>query len=407
MTFGKRTIADINVKGKTVLMRVDFNVPLENGAIADDRRIVLTLDSIRSVIRRGGRVVLASHLGRPAGLGPEPLLSLAPCADRLRELLPKTRITLAPDCVGDVVEGLVVDLDDGDVLLLENLRFHHGEQERDPGFAAQLAELGEIYCQESFGTAHRKDASMIAVPELMGQRGGPRVAGLLLRREIEQLTAAFENPGRPFLAVLGGAKVSDKLTAIENIAKRVDAILIGGAMAYTFLLGQGVSVGTSPVEQQFVSRSAQMLERLEKSGVKTLLPVDHVGARELSDQVKPEVFNHGIPDGRVGLDIGPRTVQQFSGIIANAKTIYWNGPMGVFERKPFENGTRTLAEVIAMHSRQHGATSIIGGGDSAAAVTRFGLSEDVTHISTGGGASLHLLEGHAFHSVELLDPACP
>jgi len=403
MKLKKKTIANVNVTAKTVFMRVDFNVPLEDGQITDDRRIRLALDSIRSVVNRGGRLILASHLGRPKGIGPEEGLSLAPCAARLSELLPNIRVRLAPDCIGGAVDDMVLDMNDRDVLVLENLRFHQGEKARDAGFAAQLAALAEIYCQESFGTAHRKDASMIAVPEEMGLHGAPRVAGFLLVREIEVLSEAFDDPRHPFVAILGGAKVSDKLTAIENVLKRVDAVLIGGGMAYTFLMGQDSTVGDSLVDPDSVDKSAKLLRRTEKGGAKLLLPLDHVCGQELSERTPTRTCNHAIPSGWKGLDIGPKTLQQFTGVIANAKTVYWNGPMGAFEKQPFATGTRDLAEVIALATRQHGLTSIIGGGDSASAVLQFGLADEMTHVSTGGGASLHMLEGHNFHSVELLD----
>jgi len=403
MELNKKTIANVDVKGKTVLMRVDFNVPLEDGKITDDRRIQLSLESIRSVVNRGGRLVLASHLGRPKGIGPEEGLSLAPCADRLSELLPKSRVTLAPDCIGDAVDDMVLNLDDGDVLLLENLRFHHGEKDRDPRFAAQLAALAEVYCHESFGTAHRKDASMIAVPDEMSRHGAPRVAGFLLLREIQTLSEAFDDPRRPFVAILGGAKVSDKLVAIDNVLKRVDAVLVGGGMAYTFLVGQGVTVGSSLVEPEFADKSVQLISRAETTNAKLLLPLDHICGEHISDAAATKVFDHSIPSGWMGLDIGPKTVSQFTGAIANAKTVYWNGPMGAFEAEPFAQGTRTLADVIALATAQHGATSIIGGGDSAAAVAQFGLVDQMTHVSTGGGASLYVLEGRKFHSVESLD----
>lgn len=403
MTANRRSIDQVDVKGKTVLMRVDYNVPIQDGKIADDRRIRLTLDSVRSVVNRGGRLLLASHLGRPQGIGPEDHLSLAPCAERLQEMLPKQRVTLAPDCVGDAVETMVLDMQDRDVLMLENLRFHQGEKDRDPGFASRLAGLADVYCHESFGTAHRKDASVLAVPETMSRNGCPCVAGFLLLREIEQLTQAFENPARPFVAVLGGSKVSDKLSAIENVIPRVDAIVIGGAMAYTFLVGQKVAVGASKVEKDFVAAAAGLLKQAEQSDTRILLPVDHVCAQELSAKADTQVTSHAVSEGWMGLDIGPKSTQLFTGQIATAKTIYWNGPVGAFEIDPFAQGTRMLAEVIALATNQHHATSIIGGGDSASAVVQFGLDEQMTHVSTGGGASLCMLEGRRLHSVETLD----
>ncbi len=403
MAPSKKTIDHVNVLGKTVLMRVDFNVPIHHGRITDDRRIVLTLDSIRSVLRRGGRLLLASHLGRPRGIGPEPEFSLAPCAARLRELMPDVAVQMAPDCIGDTVEGMVLELDDGAVLMLENLRFHQGEKNRDLAFAAELASLAEVYCHESFATAHRKDASMIAVPEEIGRHGGARVAGFLLEREINRLGEAFENPRRPFVAILGGAKVSDKISSIENLLNRVDAVLIGGAMAYTILRGLDVNVGSSRVESQFVAQAGQLVKRAEQIGTRLLLPVDHVCAQQLDEKAATKVFEHAIPEGWMGLDIGPKTIQQYLGVIAKARTIYWNGPMGAFEYDAFAEGSRSLAQVIAMATTQNQATSIIGGGDSAAAVVECGLVDKMTHVSTGGGASLHMLEGHRFSSVDLLD----
>ncbi len=403
MPRGKKTIDHVDVLGKTVLMRVDFNVPLRDGAIVDDRRIVLALDSIHSVVHRGGRLLLASHLGRPKGIGPEPAFSLAPCATRLRELLGNVSIRMAPDCIGGDVEDMILQMNGGDVVMLENLRFHQGEKNRDLAFAAELASLAEVYCHESFGTAHRKDASMVAVPEAIGRQGGPRVAGFLLEREINHLAEAFDEPRRPFVAILGGAKVSDKISSIENLLPRVDVVLIGGAMAYTILRGLDVNVGSSMVEPEFTRQAAQLVKRAAQAGTRLLLPVDHVCAQQLDEQAAPRLFEHAIPDGWLGLDVGPKTLQQYMGEIAKAKTIYWNGPLGAFEYDPFAEGTRNLAQVIALATTQNGATSVIGGGDSAAAVLECGLTNQMTHVSTGGGASLHMLEGHRFSSVDLLD----
>lgn len=403
MPRGKKTIDHVDVLGKTVLMRVDFNVPMRDGAIVDDRRIVLTLDSIHSVLHRGGRLLLASHLGRPKGIGPEPAFSLAPCAARLRELLGNVSVRMAPDCIGGDVEDMILQMNGGDVVVLENLRFHQGEKNRDLAFAAELASLAEVYCHESFGTAHRKDASMIAVPEAIGRQGGPRVAGFLLEREINHLAEAFDEPRRPFVAILGGAKVSDKISSIENLLPRVDVVLIGGAMAYTILRGLDVNVGSSLVEPEFTRQAAQLVKRAAQAGTRLLLPVDHVCSQQLDERATPRLFEHAIPDGWLGLDVGPKTLQQFMGEIAKARTIYWNGPLGAFEYDPFAEGTRSLAQVIALATTQNGATSIIGGGDSAAAVLECGLTSQMTHVSTGGGASLHMLEGHRFSSVDLLD----
>ncbi len=400
----KKTIADVDVKGKIVFMRVDFNVPLDGDRITDDRRIRLSLDSIRSVIDRGGRLILASHLGRPEGKGPEDGLSLAPCKDRLKELLPEnTEVNLATECVGGDVEDMVLAMNDGDVLLLENLRFHQGEKARDLTFAAELAGLAEVYCHESFGTAHRKDASMIAVPEAMGRHGAPRVAGFLLVHEIDVLSDAFDKPKTPFVAVLGGAKVSDKLAAIGNVMRRVDTVVIGGGMAYTFISTQGHTVGDSLVDPESLDESAELLSQAKEGKGNLLLPEDHVCGREIANDAKPKVYEQAIPSGWQGLDIGPKALQRFTREIAKAKTVYWNGPMGAFEYEPFVEGTRDLAFAIASATSQRGLIGIIGGGDSASAVNQFDLVDQMTHVSTGGGASLHMLEGHKFHSVELLD----
>jgi len=398
----KKTIADIDVSGKRVLMRVDFNVPLQDGRITDDRRIRMAQETIQDVTDRGGRLILVSHLGRPKGQGPEPSLSLRPVADRLGELLGKA-VGFAPDCVGEQVEQKVHALANGDVLVLENLRFHDAEKKGDEGFAKQLAELADVYCNNAFGTCHREDASMVAVPRAVKAKGGPSVAGFLVQKEIQYLSEVITAPQRPFVAILGGAKVSDKLGAITNLLDKVDTILVGGAMAYTFMLAQDQPVGNSLVEPDRVPDARSILDAAKQSRADLLLPIDHLCGQEFSSQTQTQVSDEGVPDGYMGLDIGPKTTALYQGRIQDARTIVWNGPMGAFETQPFDAGTRQVAQAIAQATRESGATSIIGGGDSAAAIEQFGLADQVSHVSTGGGASLKMLEGKQFVSVDLLD----
>lgn len=396
----KKTIGDVNVSGKRVFMRVDFNVPLKDGQITDDRRISAALDSINNVINRGGRLILASHLGRPEGKGFEAEYSLKPVADRLSQLLGKP-VVFASDCIGDDVKAKAEALRDGEVLLLENLRFHKAEKKGDPAFAQQIAALADIYCNNAFGTAHREDASMFAVPQAMA--GKPRVVGFLMEKEIRYLSEAIANPQRPFVAILGGAKVSDKILTIQNLLTKVDTVLIGGAMAYTLQVATGRKVGKSRVELDRLDEAKKIIELAGKAKADLILPQDNVGSQEFSAIAPTRVFSNGIEDGWEGLDIGPKTAVQYAGIIAQAKTIVWNGPMGVFEMPPFDAGTRAIANAIVEATQKNGATSIIGGGDSAAAIEQFGLADKVSHVSTGGGASLEMLEGRKFASVELLD----
>ena len=389
----KKTIGDVQVAGKTVLMRVDFNVPLQDGKISDDRRIRMALEAIRSVVDRGGRLILISHLGRPAGTGYEAAFSLRPAAQCLTQLLGK-QVACAPDCVGAEVRQMAGDLADGDVLLLENLRFHKAEQSGDAEFAGQLAALADVYCNNAFGTCHRQDASMVAVPQAMA--GKPRVVGPLVEKEIKYLTDAIADPRRPFVAILGGAKVSDKIGVITNLLNVVDRILVGGAMAYTFLKAAGTAIGASRCEEDFVDQAREMLAAAEG---KIMLPVDtHCGDAFDGDCGK-QMVTGDIPDGWLGLDIGPETIRQFSAALADCGTVVWNGPMGVFEMPPFDAGTRAVAQAIADGDN----TSIIGGGDSAAAIEQLGFTDSVSHVSTGGGASLAMLEGRKFEAVELLD----
>ncbi len=392
----KKTIADVDVAGRQVLMRVDFNVPLSGGEIADDRRIRTALPSIESVLDRGGSVVLMSHLGRPGGTGFEPEFSLNPAARRLADLLDRP-VAFATDTVGDDAQATAAALEPGGVALLENLRFQKAEKAGDEDFAEKLAAFGDLYCNDAFGTCHREHASMVAVPRRMKRDGKPAVCGFLVEKEIRYLKDVVSSPERPFLAILGGAKVSDKIVVIDQLAKICDAILIGGAMAYTFALARGGRVGDSLVEPDFTERARAMLEA---HGDKLVLPADHVCARDLeSGAATRTVDGDAIPEGWKGLDVGPETRERFARRIQGARTVVWNGPMGVFEVPPFDAGTRAVAEAVAASD----ATSIVGGGDSAAAVEQMGLADRVSHVSTGGGASLEMLEGKTFASVELLD----
>jgi phosphoglycerate kinase len=393
----KKSISDVDVSGKAVLMRCDFNVPLDDQLqITDDRRITEALPSIKSILDRGGRVILMSHLGRPEGKDPaaDAKYSLAPVAKHLGTLL-SSPVHFAADTVGPEATSKSKALKNGEVLVLENVRFNKGEKKGDADYAAVLAAMGDIYCNDAFGTCHRTEGSMVAVPNAM--TGKPKVSGFLVAKEIQYLSDAISNPGRPFVAIVGGAKVSDKINVIQNLLKICDQVLIGGAMAYTFSLCQGGKTGKSRVEPDKLDLARQLMS---EGGAKLVLPVDtHCGDGFSPDCNKVVVKAGEIPDNFEGLDIGPETAKQFAAIVKNAKTVVWNGPMGVFEMPPFDAGTRAVANALAESS----ATSIIGGGDSAAAVQQFGLADKVSHVSTGGGASLEMLEGKKFVAVELLD----
>ncbi len=393
----KKTIANVDVAGKKVLIRVDFNVPLdENGNITDDRRIRMALPTIESVLERGGQVVLMSHLGRPKN-EPDAKYSLKPAAVRLGELLPNAKVDFATDTVGADAEAKVAALTDGNVVVLENLRFQAGEKKGDADFAAKLASFADVYVNDAFGTCHRTDASMVAVPEAMA--GKPRVCGFLVEKEIKYLTDAISAPQRPFVAILGGAKVSDKIMVIKNLLGICDKVLIGGAMAYTFSLAQGGKVGSSLVEPDKVELANELLA---SGGDKLVLPIDtHCGDAFSSDCNKEIVAAGEISDGFEGLDIGPKTAEMYANLVKDAKTVVWNGPRGVCEMPPFDAGTKAVAEAIAASD----SISIIGGGDSAAAIQKLGFADKVSHVSTGGGASLAMLEGQKFAAVELLDEA--
>ncbi|MFP4143858.1 MAG: phosphoglycerate kinase [Phycisphaeraceae bacterium] len=394
----KKTISDVDLAGKKVLIRVDFNVPLQGNQITDDRRIRMALPTIKTVLDGGGSCVLMSHLGRPKG-EPAPEFSMRPVQDRLSDLL-GVEVGFATDCVGPRTAEQAANLEPGGVLLLENLRFHNEEKKGDEAFAAQLAEFGDVYCNNAFGTAHRDHASMVAVPQKMKSQGKPVVAGDLLEKEIDYLLGAIEEPKRPFVAILGGAKVSDKIAVIDNLLQKCDKILIGGAMAYTFGKAKGDQVGNSLVEQDKLDDARRMMEA---GGDKLMLPVDHHAADDFGNPTEKKIFEGDIDDGFMGLDIGPKTIEAYEQAVSDAKTIVWNGPMGVFEKPPFDAGTLAVAKAIARATEEEGATSIIGGGDSAAAIETMGLADQVSHVSTGGGASLEMLEGKKFNSVELLD----
>jgi phosphoglycerate kinase len=408
----KKTVADINVQGKKVIMRCDFNVPLDDKCnITSDDRIVKALPTIKNILDRGGSLILMSHLGRPEGERDDKY-SLAPVAKRLSELLGKG-VIFTNDCIGPEVKAKAKTIKSGDCMLLENVRFHKEEVIKDKAakedtklrqakdnFAKQLAELADIYVNDAFGTAHRDNASMYTVPQIM--KGKPRVIGFLVEKELKFLGETINNPKRPFVAILGGAKVSDKIGVIENLLDKVDHILIGGAMAYTFFKAQGHTVGKSLCEDDFVEKATTLLGRAKDVGCEMVLPIDTVVAREFKAGAKNKVVSGNIESGWQGMDIGPQTRELFAGKLAEAKTIVWNGPMGVFELPPFDEGTKAVALAVAK-ATDKGARSIIGGGDSASAVEKLGLEDRISHISTGGGASLEFLEGKKFVCLEILD----
>ncbi|MCO5243436.1 MAG: phosphoglycerate kinase [Anaerolineae bacterium] len=393
----KKTLHDINVEGKRVFVRVDFNVPLdENQQITDDTRIQAALPTIQHLLDEGAAVVLASHLGRPKG-GRDPRFSLEPVANRLQELLDSNMVFMAFDCVGEAVNDMKTEMKPGQVLVLENLRFHDAEKKGDHAFAVQLAHWMDVYVDDAFGTAHRADASVAGVPAVMRSHGRPSVAGFLMEKEIQFLGGAVENPERPFVAILGGAKVSDKIGVIQNLLTKVDSLLIGGGMANTFFKAQGYEMGDSLVEESSVDTARELLAQ---GSDKLVLPVDVVVANTFGADAPSKVVgaDEVEPGWRV-LDIGPATVAHFANRLAAAKTVVWNGPMGVFEFPAFAKGTFAVADILAGLD----AITIIGGGDSAAAVHQSGLADKMSHISTGGGASLEYLEGKELPGVAALD----
>ncbi len=396
----KRSIEDVQFSGQSVLMRVDFNVPFSDGKISDDSRIRAALPSIQKVVDNGGKLILASHLGRPKGKK-SPELSLSPIAEHLGSLLSNT-VKMAPDVIGDEVNSMAQSLQPGEILLLENTRFYPEEEgkgcskEEQEAFARKLASLADIYVNDAFGTAHREHASTAVVCRFMETN----VAGYLMQKELDFLGDAVENPERPFIAVIGGAKVSGKLEVLQNLISKVDALLIGGGMAYTFLKAQGHSVGSSLIENDLVDTAGDTMKQAENNGVKFMLPSDHVVGDNFAEEAQTQTVGMEIPEGWMGLDIGPQTVQTYAQEISKAKTIVWNGPMGCFEMAPFAKGTMDICRAIADTS----ATSIIGGGDSVSAVGQSGVADKMSHISTGGGASLEFLEGKELPGVAALDP---
>lgn len=397
----KKTIGSVNVASKKVLVRVDFNVPVEDGAITDDRRIREALPTIKSIIDRGGRCILMSHLGRPEGTGYQAEFSLKVAADRLSQLLGKPVGFPSQDCTDAKAAAAVAAMKDGDVVLLENVRFHKEEKKGEAAYCAKLAAYGDVYVNDAFGTSHRAEGSMVGVPKAM--TGKPRVMGFLVEKELKYLHAALDKPAKPFVVVLGGAKVSDKMGCITNLLPKADTILVGGAMAYTFLKALGKRVGESKVEADRLDDAKKIINAAANAKCELLLPVDHVCSTQFDENAGDiEVFDEHIKDGFMGLDIGPKTQTQYALKLHKAKTIVWNGPMGVFEFRPFATGTQQVAKAIA-EATKNGATSIVGGGDSAAAVEKFGLAAAMSHVSTGGGASLEMLEGKQFESIAILD----
>jgi phosphoglycerate kinase len=416
----KKTLRDVELAGKRVLMRVDFNIPVKGGAIQDDTRIRAALPSIQYILEKGGKLILMSHMGRPDEKGITADTTMKIAADRLAELIGKP-VAFAADCAAADAE--VAALKDGEVLVLENTRYHKEEQakrkqkegedeatfkaakkalkEEQKKLAEKLATYGDIYVNDAFGTAHRAHASTAVVTEFMKAKGADCVAGFLMEKEIEYLGNAVENPVRPFVAILGGAKVSDKLAVVQNLLEKVDTLILGGGMAYTFFLAQGRTVGESLSEPDQVEYARQMLEKAKEKGVQFLLPVDNVAADAFSADANTQIVEGNFPEGWQGLDIGPKSVELFSKAIESAKTVVWNGPMGVFEMAPFAKGTMAIAEAVAK-VKPAGGTSIIGGGDSVSAVKKSGLADQMSHISTGGGASLEFLEGKVLPGVAAL-----
>ncbi len=387
-----KTIKDLDLQGKKILVRVDFNVPLKGGEITDDTRITAALPTIEYIRKAGGAVILMSHLGRPKGERKADM-SLKPVAKRLSELL-DTQVSMADDCVGKEVEKAVSNLKSGDILLLENLRFHPEEEDNDPDFAAKLARLGEVFVNDAFGAAHRAHASTAGVTAHL-----EAVAGFLMEKEVDFLSRVVENPEKPFVTVIGGAKVSSKIGVLESLLPKCSTLIIGGGMAYTFLKAQGSTVGKSLVEEEYLDTAKKLLEKSSDLGTEIILPVDHIVADTFEEDAPPEVVDDvNIPDGKIAMDIGRKTLSLIKDRITRAKTLFWNGPMGVFEFDSFAAGTLEVAKMVA----QCRGTTVVGGGDSVAAVNKFGLAEKIDHVSTGGGASLEFLEGRILPGIAAL-----
>ena len=394
----KRSVVDADVAGKRVLTRVDFNVPIMDGVVTDDLRIRAALPTIGHLVDQGARVILMSHLGRPSGSGYEPAYSMLPVVERLSELLGRP-VRYVNDVCGDAAYAAAMDLCDGEVLLLENLRFDKREKKNDPEFSAALARLGEVYVNDAFGVSHRAHASVVGVAELL-----PAYAGFLLAREVATIKGMLDDPARPFVAVLGGSKVSDKIGVIDQLVEKADALLVGGGMCFTFMKAQGLAIGTSLLEEEWVERAGEMLEKAAAKGCELVLPTDYVVAdRFAADAATATVAACDIPADMMGLDVGPATVADYAQRIAAAKTVFWNGPMGVFEMPAFEAGTRGVAQALADNVD---AQTIVGGGDSGAAVKQFDLADKMTFVSTGGGASMELVQGKALPGVEAIPDAC-
>jgi phosphoglycerate kinase len=388
------TLTDLPMEGKKILMRVDFNVPLDShGHIEDDTRIRAALPSIKYVLEQGGSVIMMSHLGRPDGKR-KASLSLKPCADALSHLLNK-EVLFAPDCIGDETKRMCSSLSAGAVVLLENVRFHPQEELGDEKFAKELASLGDLYVDDAFGSAHREHASVVTITKFFPDSAA---AGFLMEKEIEFLSMLLHAPERPFCAVIGGAKISTKIGTLKALVPKVDTLIIGGAMAYTFLKCQGMDVGSSLCEDKYLEAAAAIIEECKNQGVKLLLPVDSVATKELTDDATTVIYERNIPSGYIGADIGPQTIKLFNAAINESQTILWNGPMGVFEKKPFAHGTEAIAKSI---SASNGVT-VAGGGDTLSAIAAVGIGENLTHISTGGGASLEFLELGTLPGVEAL-----
>ncbi len=387
-----RTIRDLPLEGKRVLIRVDFNVPMKEGKVTDTTRIQASLPTLRWALEKNGRVILMSHLGRPDGKVVEEL-RMKPVAAELQKLIGRP-VQTVNDCIGPEAEAAAARLKPGEILLLENLRFHPEEEKNDPAFSKALASMGDCYVNDAFGTAHRAHASTAGVADLL-----PAAAGFLMEKELEALGSVMQNPERPYWLILGGAKVSDKIKLINHLIDRVDGILIGGGMQYTFFAAQGIPVGKSPVEKAHLGTAKEILAKAQQKNVTVLLPLDHVVADKFApDAQRKTTEKPGVPDNWEGMDIGPKTAQAFKKALQGAKTILWNGPLGVFEMEPFAAGTRAVAEAVA----GSGAVSVVGGGDTAAAITKFGLAGKMTHVSTGGGASLEFLEGRVLPGVAAL-----